>query len=173
MTPSPPFTHKAPLILTKKDKVMKNISRSYQCILLVLLSLLFGASNAVAQNSLPSWKDRPAKKAIIEFVSAVTNEKGSDFVEPSKRIAVFDHDGTLWVEYPMYTQVLFAFERVKQLAPQHPEWKTQQPFKALLAGDMKTVGASGMKGLLEILMATHAGMTAAEFEKLVLDWLAI
>ena len=83
-----------------------------------------------------------------------TEKGGKDYVEPAERIAVFDNDGTLWVEYPMYTQVLFAFDRVKKLAPQHPEWKTKQPFKALLEGDMKTVGASGMKGLMEILMAT-------------------
>jgi phosphoserine phosphatase len=129
-------------------------------------------SVANASDPLTSWNDGPAKSAIVEFVQAVTNEKGKDYVEPAERIAVFDHDGTLWVEYPMYTQVLFAFERAKELAPQHPEWKTKQPFKALLAGDMKTVGASGMKGLMEILMVTHSGMTAAEFEKLASDWLA-
>jgi phosphoserine phosphatase len=129
-------------------------------------------SVANASDPLTSWNDGPAKKEIIDFVTAVTDEKGKDYVEPAERIAVFDHDGTLWVEYPMYTQVLFAFERVKKLAPQHPEWKTKQPFKALLEGDMKTVGASGMKGLLEILMATHSGMTAAEFEKEASGWLA-
>ncbi|MBW1837864.1 MAG: haloacid dehalogenase-like hydrolase, partial [Deltaproteobacteria bacterium] len=88
-----------------------------------------------------------------------------DYVRPEERIATFDNDGTLWVEYPMYTQVLFAFDRVKKLAPQHPEWKTKQPFKALLAGDMKTVGASGMKGVTEIIMASHAGMTGDEFDQ--------
>jgi phosphoserine phosphatase len=108
----------------------------------------------------------------VEFVAAVTDKNGKDFVRPADRIATFDNDGTLWVEYPMYTQVLFAFDRVKELAPQHPEWKTKQPFKALLEGDMKTVGASGMKGLMEIILATHSGMTAAEFEKTVLNWLA-
>jgi phosphoglycolate phosphatase-like HAD superfamily hydrolase len=85
---------------------------------------------------------------------------------------VFDNDGTLWVEQPVYTQLTFAFDRVKELAPQHPEWKSQQPFKAALEGDMKTIGASGMKGLMEIVMATHSGMSAAEFEKEVSDWLA-
>jgi len=112
------------------------------------------------------------RKTILEFVAAVTEKGGKDYVEPAQRIAVFDNDGTLWVEYPMYTQVLFAFDRVKKLAPQHPEWKTKQPFKALLEGDMKTVGASGMKGLMEIIMATTSGMTAKEFEKTVTDWLA-
>jgi phosphoglycolate phosphatase-like HAD superfamily hydrolase len=129
------------------------------------------SGSAAAQGLLPSWNDGPAKKAVLEFVAAVTDRNGKDYVEPAERIATFDNDGTLWVEYPMYTQALFAFDRVKVLAPQHPEWKTKQPFKALLEGDMKTVGASGMKGLMEIIMATHSGMTAAEFEKTVTDWL--
>jgi phosphoserine phosphatase len=125
-----------------------------------------------AQDPLPSWNDGSAKTAILKFVADVTNENGKDYVKPAERIAVFDHDGTLWVESPMYTQILFAFERVKKLAPQHPEWKTKQPFKALLAGDMKTVGASGAKGIMEILMATHSGMTAEEFEQEASNWLA-
>ncbi|MBQ0818655.1 MAG: haloacid dehalogenase-like hydrolase, partial [Methyloceanibacter sp.] len=129
-------------------------------------------SVANAADPLSSWTGGTAKTAIQEFVAAVTNENGKDYVEPAERIAVFDHDGTLWVEYPMYTQMLFAFERVKELAPQHPEWKTTQPFKALLEGDMKTVGASGMKGLMEIVVATHSGMTAAEFEAEASEWLA-
>lgn len=139
-----------------------------------LLAVLMAAfvSGSAAAEPLPSWNDGPAKRAILEFVAAVTEEGGNDYVAPEDRIAAFDNDGTLWVEYPMYTQVLFAFDRVKQLAPQHPEWKTTQPFKALLEGDMKTVGASGMKGLMKILMATHSGMTATEFEKTVLNWLA-
>jgi len=129
-------------------------------------------SVANAADPLPSWNDGPTKKAILEFVAAVTDEKGKDYVEPAGRIATFDNDGTLWVEYPMYTQALFAFDRVKKLAPQHPEWKTQQPFKGVLEDDMKAVGASGMKGLMEIIMATHSGMTAAEFEQEVSNWLA-
>jgi phosphoglycolate phosphatase-like HAD superfamily hydrolase len=129
-------------------------------------------SVANAADSLASWNEGPARKAILEFVAAVTDKNGKDYVKPAERIAVFDNDGTLWIEYPMYTQALFAFDRVKALAPQHPEWKTKQPFKALLAGDMKTVGASGMKGLMEIIIATHSGMTAAEFEQEVSNWLA-
>ena len=129
-------------------------------------------SVANAADSLTSWNEGPARKAILEFVAAVTDKNGKDYVKPAERIAVFDNDGTLWIEYPMYTQALFAFDRVKALAPQHPEWKTKQPFKALLAGDMKTVGASGMKGLMEIIIATHSGMTAAEFEQEVSNWLA-
>ncbi len=129
-------------------------------------------SVAYAADPLASWNEGPAKKAILEFVAAVTAKDSKDYVEPGDRIATFDNDGTLWIEYPMYTQVLFSFDRVKELAPQHPEWKTEQPFKALLEGDMKTVGASGMKGLMVIVMATHSGMTAAEFEQEASHWLA-
>ena len=131
---------------------------------------LCSVANAV--DPLSSWNEGPARKAILEFVAAVTDQNGKDYVEPAERIAVFDNDGTLWVEYPMYTQALFAFDRVKALAPQHPEWKTTQPFKGVLEGDMKAVGATGMKGLMEIVMATHSGMTATEFEQEVSRWLA-
>ncbi len=138
----------------------------------VIFAVFLCSVSYAAQDPLPSWNDGSAKTAILGFVAAVTEKGGKDYVEPAERIAVFDHDGTLWVEYPMYTQILFAFERVKKLAPQHPEWKTTQPFKALLAGDMKTVGASGMKGIMEILMATHSGMTAEAFEREASSWLA-
>lgn len=138
----------------------------------VAITMFTAQANANAYDPLPSWNDGPTKKAIFEFVAAVTDKNGKDYVVPEKRIATFDNDGTLWVEYPMYTQVLFAFERVKKLAPEHPEWKTKQPFKALLAGDMKTVGASGMKGVTEIIMASHAGMTSDEFSQEVTNWLA-
>ena len=137
----------------------------------LIAGLLLLAQVAQAADPLPSWRDGNARQRIIQFVEAVTEEGGSDFVAPEARIATFDNDGTLWVEYPMYTQVLFAFERVKELAPQHPEWKTKQPFKALLEGDMKAVGASGMKGLMEIVLATHSGMTATEFAQEAGDWL--
>jgi phosphoserine phosphatase len=153
-------------------KIKHRIANAVIAVLLVSLATGIAVSTAKAQDPLPSWNEGPAKKAIVEFVAAVTDKNGKDFVKPADRIATFDNDGTLWVEYPMYTQVLFAFDRVKELAPQHPEWKTKQPFKALLEGDMKTVGASGMKGLMEIILATHSGMTAAEFEKTVLNWLA-
>jgi phosphoglycolate phosphatase-like HAD superfamily hydrolase len=133
--------------------------------------VFLAAATAQASDPLPSWNDGKTKQAIIGFVEDVTQEGGPHYIPPEARIATFDNDGTLWVEYPMYTQVLFAFERVKELAPQHPEWKTKQPFKALLEGDMKTVGASGMKGLMEIILATHSGMTATEFAEEAGRWL--
>ena len=108
----------------------------------------------------------------MDFVTRVTKEGGADFVPVAERIAVFDNDGTLWVEQPMYTQMAFALDRVKALAPKHPEWKEKQPFKAVLDGDLKEVAAAGEKGLLELIMATHAGTTTDEFETLVKDWLA-
>ncbi|WP_027997979.1 HAD family hydrolase [Sinorhizobium arboris] len=121
---------------------------------------------------LPSWADGEAKAGIMDFVAATTTEGSSDFVEPAARIAVFDNDGTLWGEQPMYVQLAFALDRVKQLAPQHPEWQTTEPFKSVLAGDMAGVAASGERGLLELVAATHAGVSAEEFEKIVSDWIA-
>jgi phosphoglycolate phosphatase-like HAD superfamily hydrolase len=102
----------------------------------------------------------------------VTREGSPDFVPPPERIATFDNDGTLWVEQPMYIQMAFTLDRVKALTPQHPEWRDQQPFKAVLEGDLKALAANGEKGLVEMLMATHAGMTTEEFEQIVKDWLA-
>jgi phosphoglycolate phosphatase-like HAD superfamily hydrolase len=139
-------------------------------ILALSLSLMFSASTKAA-DPLPSWAEGPARSAIIDFVQSVTEEGGKDYVPPEERIATFDNDGTLWVEYPMYAQFLFALDRVKDLAPQYPEWKIKQPFKAALEGDMKTVGASGMKGLMEIILATHSGMSATEFSEEAAEWL--
>ncbi|MBY5717490.1 haloacid dehalogenase-like hydrolase [Rhizobium leguminosarum] len=134
---------------------------------------LFAAASAVAQtDALPSWNDTPPKQAIISFVEKVTKPGSAEFVPEAERIAVFDNDGTLWVEHPMYTQLAFAMDRVKTLAPQHPEWKETQPFKAVLEGDMKALAASGEKGLVELIMTTHAGMTSSDFQKIVTDWLA-
>jgi phosphoserine phosphatase len=124
-----------------------------------------------AADPLPSWNNGTAKKAIVEFVKVTTTKGGLKFVPPAERIAVFDNDGTLWAEQPMYFQLAFALDRVKALAPQHPEWKDKEPFASLLKGDLKTVLAGGEKTLLEIVMATHAGMTAEEFEKIVRDWM--
>jgi len=121
---------------------------------------------------LPSWNDGPAKQSIIDFVTKVTEEGGPDYVAPPERIATFDNDGTLWVEQPLYTQFVFALDRVKALAPKHPEWKTTQPFQAVLDGDAKAIAASGEKGIVQIVNATHSGMSTAEFNKIVADWLA-
>jgi len=135
----------------------------------VLLAL--SLSVAVA-DPLPSWQDGPAKQAITAFVAAVTQVGGADFVAPAERIAVFDNDGTLWVEQPMYTQLAFVLDRVKALAIEHPEWKDTQPFKAAIEGDRKVLGEAGMEGLMQLLMATHAGMTSEAFEQIAADWIA-
>jgi hypothetical protein len=120
---------------------------------------------------LPSWNDGKAKQAIMHFVQRVTTPGGNDFVPPAERIATFDNDGTLWAEQPMYFQLVFALDRVKALAPQHPEWKDKEPFASLLKGDVKGALAGGERAVLEIVMATHAGMTTAEFEQTVKDWI--
>ncbi len=149
------------------------IKRGFLATLALGSALAFG-SMATAQTAdpLPSWNDGKAKQSIIAFVAKVTKEGSSYFVTPAKRIATFDNDGTLWAEQPMYFQVLFALDRVKTLAPQHPEWKDEEPFASLLKGDVKAALAGGKHAILEIIMATHAGMTTEEFEKVVKDWLA-
>src|SRR5437667_6626179 len=135
-------------------------------------ALAFTATIAQAQDPLPSWNDGATKKSITDFVAKVTTEGSSDFVPPEERIATFDNDGTLWCEQPMYFQLFFALDRVKALAPQHPEWKTKEPFASLLKGDVKGALAGGEHAILEIIAATHSGMTVTEFEKIVSDWIA-
>lgn len=130
------------------------------------------ATTLHAADPLPSWNDAAAKKAIVTFVEKVTTPGSPDFVPVPERIATFDNDGTLWCEQPMYFQLLFALDRVKTLAPQHPEWKTKEPFASLLKGDVRAALAGGEKSILEIVMATHAGMTTGAFEKIVKDWIA-
>ena len=131
------------------------------------------AQNAKATEPLPSWNDGAAKKSILDFVRRVTTKGGPDFVPVAERIATFDNDGTLWSEQPPISfQGAFIFDRVRALAPQHPEWKTKQPFKGVLENDMKAVGAAGEAGLIELALATHAGMTTDEFDRIVKDWLA-
>jgi phosphoglycolate phosphatase-like HAD superfamily hydrolase len=120
---------------------------------------------------LPSWHDGLAKQAIITFVTGVTMKGSPDYAPPEARIATFDNDGTLWSEQPMYFQLAFALDRVKALAPQHPEWKEKQPFKAVLEDNLKSVLAGGEHALLELIMATHAGMTTEEFEQIVQEWI--
>jgi phosphoserine phosphatase len=125
------------------------------------------------QAPLASWNDGPAKQSILNFVRGVTAVGGPHFVKPEERIAVFDNDGTLWCEQPFYFQFAFALDRMKTMAPQHPEWKDNPVFAAVLAGDMKALSAGGVKGVLEIAMITHAGMTTDEFAKIAADWIAI
>jgi hypothetical protein len=139
---------------------------------LAALAWLASATPVKAADALPSWNDGPAKNSVVQFVARVTKDGAPDFVPPADRIAVFDNDGTLWAEQPMYFQTFFVFDRVKALASQHPEWKTQEPFASVLKGDMKTVLAGGERSLGQLLIATHAGMASEEFEKSVRDWMA-
>jgi hypothetical protein len=136
----------------------------------ILVALLPGAP--LRADPLPSWNEGPARDALVAFVERVTKEGGPDFVAPPERIAVFDNDGTLWSEQPMYVQLAFALDRVKALAPQHPEWKEKEPFASVLRGDLAGVAKSGEHGLLDLVMATHTGNTSDEFARIVADWLA-
>ncbi|HJV36824.1 HAD family hydrolase [Geomonas sp.] len=131
-----------------------------------------GLATAQAPDPLPSWNDGKAKQSIVAFVAKVTKKGSPDFVSPAERIATFDNDGTLWAEQPMYFQLLFALDRVKALAPQHPEWKDKEPFASLLKGDVTNALAGGEHAMVEIVMATHAGMTTEDFEQVVKDWIA-
>ena len=136
----------------------------------LVIALVTGAR---AQNDrLPSWNDGPSKRAIIDFVTRVTTPGSPDFVPANERCATFDNDGTLWAEQPIYFQLQFAFDRVKALAQQHPEWKTKEPFSHLIAGDMKAFMAGGEKAVLTVVAAAHSGVTTEEFEQIVKDWLA-
>ncbi len=136
------------------------------------LFLFFSAfTHAQDTDPLPSWNEGPAKQTITQFVKDVTTKGKPHFVSPAERIAVFDNDGTLWSEKPMYFQLAFALDRVKALAPKHQEWKQKQPFKAVLKDDMKTVFAGGEHTLIKLVMATHAGNTTEEFSQIVKDWI--
>ena len=129
-------------------------------------------SNAVQVDPLPSWNDSEPKRNILAFVQSVADQNGPDYVPPAARIAVFDNDGTLWSEQPLYIQLAFALDRVKALAPEHPEWRTTQPFRAVLEDDRHALGTAGVKGLLELVSATHTGMTSDEFDRTAKNWLA-
>ena len=137
---------------------------------LVVITLAFITASLHAADPLPSWNDGAAKQAITAFVTKTTTDGSADFVPPAERIATFDNDGTLWGEQPMYFQAFFIFDRIKQLAPTHPEWKDKEPFASVLKGDLKSALAGGERALLEMAMATHAGTTTEEFEKIVSDW---
>jgi hypothetical protein len=133
--------------------------------------IAFAATMARAADPLPSWNAGKTKESIIKFVETVTRKGSPEFVPPAERIATFDNDGTLWAEQPLYFQFFFALDRVKVLAPQHPEWRTTEPFASLLKGDVKAALAGGEKSIVEIIAATHSGMTTDEFEQIVKDWI--
>ena len=141
-------------------------------VLAIAFLLALVVDPAQCAEPLASWNDGPAKARIVGFVQAVTDSSNKDYVPPADRIAVFDNDGTLWSEQPAYFQLLFAIDRVRALAPKYPQWKTQQPFKAVLEGDMKALAASGERGLLTLVMATHAGLTSEQFDAIARNWLA-
>ena len=137
----------------------------------VLLILTVDTQAESTEPELATWADTATKAKITDFVERVTDAGSPDYVPPAERIAVFDNDGTLWVEKPTYIQLAFALDRVKTLAGEHPEWQEQQPFKAALEGDMKSLATTGKKGVLQLVMATHAGMTCDEFAEIVAEWL--
>jgi len=136
-----------------------------------VMAALAPLASAEADDPLPSWNDGDAKQRIVAFVEAVTDEEADTFVPLEQRLATFDNDGTLWPEQPLYFQFLFAIDRVKAMAPEHPEWKSSEPFKSILAGDTKGLAAQGKQGLAQILAAMHAGMTTDEFNAIVKDWI--
>src|SRR5271169_7004367 len=138
----------------------------------VLCAVLLTVGANAQSDPLPSWNDGPAKQAIVSFVKEVTDKSGSKYVEPEDRIATFDQDGTLWVEHPLYTQAMFALDRVHELAPQHPEWQSQGPFKAVLTNDLEAVAHFTERDWAEIIFATHAGMSQAAFLEIAGQWLA-
>ena len=138
----------------------------------VLATILFAAQGVRAADPLPSWSDGATKRSVVSFVERVTKGGSADFVPPTERIAVFDNDGCLWAEQPMYFQAFFIFDRVKALAPQHPEWKEQEPYASVLRGDLKSALAGGEHALVELATATHAGTTTEEFDAIVRDWIA-
>jgi len=164
-------------VLTSDNRELTRFSRRFLLSTLGALPILanpFRASPAAAQSQsdpLASWADGAAKQSITSFVARATAQGSPDFVPIDQRIATFDNDGTLWCEQPMYVQLAFVLDRIKTLAPQHPEWKSKQPFKAVLDGDMRALAASGEKSLLALVAATHAGMTTDEFFEIVSGWL--
>src|SRR3954469_11062492 len=153
------------------SKLLISITRPFVVAALLLVAGAIDWAAYAQSDPLPSWNEGPTKKSITDFVARVTTQGGPDFVPVDQRIATFDNDGTLWVEQPMYVQLAFALDRVKALAPLHPEWKDKQPFKAVLDGDLKAAAASGERGVVELVAGTPAGMTTDEFHDTVADWL--
>lgn len=154
------------------NRLSPQSSASYRTVLWLLFLCFASVANAKSHDPLPSWNNGASKSAIVQFVKSVTKKGGADFVPAAERIATFDNDGTLWSEQPI-AQLVFAMDRVKAEAPNHPEWKDREPFKSVLANDMKGVMATGEQGLMELIMATHAGMSSEEFNQIAKYWLAM
>ena len=154
---------------------MKHFTKNMPFFLFVILTFSLVWTSSIRADTqtdpLPSWNESSSKQSIVRFVDLVTKEGGKNYVPPEKRIAVFDNDGTLWAEKPISVQFAFALDRVKALAPEHPEWKEEQPFKAVLEGDLKSILAGGGHTILQLVMATHTGMTIDEFEQIVSEWI--
>lgn len=158
--------------LTERTNPMKTNHLRYLFAAGLLAAMAFTATLTRAADPLPSWNEGPAKQSIVTFVEKVTREGSPDFVPVPERIATFDNDGTLWSEKPAPVQLFFALDRVKTLAPQHPEWKTREPFASILKGDLKTAAARGERAVLELMIATHTGNTTVEFEQIVKEWVS-
>jgi hypothetical protein len=154
------------------DHTFKTTRRVSHAILLTTLLACLAARVEAQADPLPSWNDGSAKSEIVTFVARVTKAEGPDFVAPAERIAVFDNDGTLWPENPMPFELAFVIDQIRSEAPEHPEWKDQQPYKAVLEGDVPGLVSQGKAGIIELVMATHAGMTTDEFDASVSDWVA-
>src|SRR5258706_1168663 len=152
--------------------IMKMSKINVSCAAAILLIAMSWTVPGVAQEPLASWNDTAAKKAIVAFVERVTKQGSPDFLATAERIATFDNDGTLWAEQPRYFQLAFALDRVKALAPQHPEWKDKEPFASLLKGDLKGALAGGEAAIFQIITVTHSGMTTVEFEQIVQEWIS-
>jgi len=157
------------------------MKKSFLVLSLLMAVILFGCNqnakqlepeNTIIKDPLPSWNEGPAKKSIIDFVNAVTTKTSPDFILPADRIATFDNDGTLWAEQPYYFQLQFAMDRVKELAPEHPEWKKNPVLQAVINDEIDKLLSFGEKGLLELIMTTHAGITTEEFSQIVKNWIA-
>lgn len=161
----------APPFFSRESNSVETCDENSGIRLVSVLAIDMTACYATSADPLPSWNDGPTKESIVSFVQTVTDARSSNYVKPSERVATFDNDGTLWSEQPVYFQLLFAIDRVKELAPHHPEWKTTEPFASVLKGDLQTVAASGHEGLLKIVAASHAGMTTEEYQQIVLDWI--